>query len=342
MGLTDSSCRGRVIAALAHRPPGIVPYHLKFTAPARRTMADFYGDADFERRLGNHLAFVPAIRVEFGRRDADGFYTDEYGTRWDRRMDEDLGVPQPLLTPENLDGFRWPDPDQPGRFDRLRQTRREEPDKFLLMSLNLSLFERSWALAGMEDFLAAMLADPGFAGAVLDRVLEFNLGLIRAGLRACPDLDGVYFGDDFGTQLGLMMGPDLWRELLAPRLARQYAAVRERGKKVFIHCCGKVDEIFEDLVQLGLDCFNPFQPEVMDVFALKERFRGRLAFYGGISTQRLLPYGSPGEVRERVAELLERLGRSGGYIASPAHAIPGDAPAENIHAMIETLKGQGA
>ncbi|HOX08660.1 MAG TPA: uroporphyrinogen decarboxylase family protein, partial [Planctomycetota bacterium] len=130
------------------------------------------------------------------------------------------------------------------------------------------------------------------------------------------------------------------RELLKPRLARQYAAVRERGKKVFIHSCGKVDEIFDDLVEIGLDCFNPFQPEVIDVFATKERYRGRLAFYGGISTQQLLPYGSPNEVREKVAELIERLGKSGGYIASPAHAIPGDAPAENIHAMIEVLKGQ--
>jgi len=171
-------------------------------------------------------------------------------------------------------------------------------------------------------------------------VLEFNLEVIRLGLQACPDLDGVIFGDDFGTQTGVMMGPALWREMLAPRLARQYAAVRERGRKVFIHSCGKVDELFEDLVDMGLDCFNPFQPEVMDVFELKKRFAGRLAFYGGISTQQLLPYGTPEEVREKVAELLERLGREGGYIAAPAHAVPGDAPAENLHAMIEVLKEQ--
>ena len=336
------NCRERVALALRHRPVDIVPYNVGFTFPARRKMAEFYGDPDFEKKVGNHLAGVSVIRIEYGKRDAAGFYTDEYGTRWNRQVDEDIGNPLPSLTPENLDKFRWPDPEAPGRFDRLKQVRREQPDRFVLMCLDFSLFERAWVLAGMENFLSAMIADQGFAAAVLDRILEFNVRVIRAGLAECPDVDAVMFGDDFGTQLGLMMGPKLWRELLAPRLARQYAAAKERGKKVFIHSCGKVDEVFDDLVAIGLDCFNPFQPEVMDVFALKERYRGRLAFYGGISTQQLLPYGSPNEVREKVAELLEKLGRSGGYIATPAHAIPGDAPAENIHAMLEVLKGQKA
>ena len=334
------NCRERVALALEHRPVDLVPYNVGLTFPARRKMAEFYGDPDFEKRLGNHLAGVSVIRIEYGRRDAAGFYADEYGTRWNRQVDEDIGNPLPSLTPEGFDRFKWPDPEAPGRFDRLKQVRREQPDRFVLMCLDFSLFERAWVLAGMENFLSAMIADQGFAGAVLDRILEFNVRVIRAGLAACPDVDAVMFGDDFGTQLGLMMGPRLWRELLAPRLARQYAAAKERGKKVFIHSCGKVDEIFDDLVAIGLDCFNPFQPEVMDVFAIKERYRGKLAFYGGISTQQLLPYGSPNEVREKVAELLERLGKSGGYIASPAHAIPGDAPAENIHAMLEVLKGQ--
>jgi uroporphyrinogen decarboxylase len=334
------NARERVSVALAHRPVDVVPYNVGLTGPARRKMAEFYGDPDFAAKLGNCLASAPSIRIEYGKRDAAGFYTDDYGTRWNRQIDEDIGNPVPCLTPEALGRFKWPGPKAPGRFDGLKKARREHPDRFLLMSVDFSLFERAWVLAGMEQFLVAMAADRGFAGALLDRILEVNLGMVREGLTQCPEADGVIFGDDFGTQLGLMMGPELWRELLKPRLARQYAAVRERGKKVFIHSCGKVDEIFDDLVEIGLDCFNPFQPEVMDVFALKERYRGKLAFYGGISTQQLLPYGSPSEVRDKVAELLERLGKSGGYIASPAHAIPGDAPAENIHAMIEVLKGQ--
>ena len=338
--------RERVARALSHQPVDIVPYHVGFTVPARNKMAAFYGNANFEAGLGNHLAVVPCVRVEWGKRDENGMYIDEFGLHWNRKSDPDIGMPLPCLTPANLDAFRWPDPKSPGRFDALIRARKENPDKYLVLAVDFSLFERAWAMVGMEEFLAAMVADKSFVAALLDRIVQFNVELVEAGLAACPDVDAVYFGDDFGTQNGLMMGPKPWHELLEPRLARQYAAVKAGGKghtkKVFIHSCGKVDSLFDDFVRLGVDCFNPFQPEVVDVFAIKPRYAGRLAFFGGISTQRLLPFGTPSQVRDEVAALLDRLGKPGGYIASPAHAIPGDAPAENIHAMLDVLKNQRA
>ena len=102
------------------------------------------------------------------------------------------------------------------------------------------------------------------------------------------DIDAVYFGDDWGQQRGLQMGPKLWREFIYPVLKRMYAAVHAGGKYVFIHSCGDVDELFDDLIAIGVNCFNPFQPEVMDVAALLPQYRGRLAFHGGLSTQRTL------------------------------------------------------
>ena len=270
--------RQRVAVALSHQPVDIVPYNVGFTVPAKRKMAEFYGDENFEAKLGNHLASAQAIRIAWGTRDADGYYCDEFGVRWNRSVDIDIGMPIPCLTRENFARFAWPDPTAPGRFDALKKARAEKPDQFLIMAMDFSLFERAWSLLGMEEFLSLMALDQPFVGAVLDRIVDFNVRVVELGLAACPDADGVIFGDDFGTQIGLMMGPRLWRELLAPRLALQYAAVRRHGKKVFIHSCGKVDSIFDELVQLGVDCFNPFQPEVMDVFALKQRYAGRLAF----------------------------------------------------------------
>jgi uroporphyrinogen decarboxylase len=85
------------------------------------------------------------------------------------------------------------------------------------------------------------------------------------------------------------MGPDLWREYVKPVLAPMYGVVRRAGKAVMIHSCGDVDELFPDLVELGVGCFNPFQPEVKDVRGLLRDWKGRLAFHGGLSTQRLLP-----------------------------------------------------
>ena len=105
------------------------------------------------------------------------------------------------------------------------------------------------------------------------------------------------------------------------------------------HSCGDVDELFDDLIKLGLDCSNPFQPEVMDIDALLPAYRGRLAFLGGLSTQRTLPYGSVDDVR-RASEHLLALGAGGGYIFAPAHAVQRDVPLENILAFIESAQGQ--
>ncbi|HQL65033.1 MAG TPA: uroporphyrinogen decarboxylase family protein, partial [bacterium] len=107
-----------------------------------------------------------------------------------------------------------------------------------------------------------------------------------------------------------------------------------------IHSCGKVDELFPFLIDAGLDVFNPFQPEVMDVFEIKKKFGNKLSFYGGISTQKLLPYGTVDETKDQVRRLLDEIGKNGGYIAAPAHSIPYGARTENIAAMIEVLQNQ--
>ena len=118
-----------------------------------------------------------------------------------------------------------------------------------------------------------------------------------------------------------------------------YGAVREAGRFVSIHSCGDVDELFGDLVEIGLNSFNPFQPEVMDVEALMREYRGRLAFFGGLSTQKTLPYGSAEDVR-RESEKLLALGAGGGYIFAPAHSVEGDVPLENMLAFIDAAQAQ--
>jgi uroporphyrinogen decarboxylase len=135
------------------------------------------------------------------------------------------------------------------------------------------------------------------------------------------------------------MGPAFWHKFIFPELKRMYGTVKAAGKAVFIHSCGDVDELFDDLVSIGLDCFNPFQPEVMDVFALMKRYRNRLSFFGGLSTQQTLPYGTTETVVQETRRLLES-GAAGNYIFAPAHSVEGDVPIENMIAFIETVQRQ--
>ena len=332
------SRREVVRLALEGRPVPYVPWNCGFTHEAWQHL-----EAEARRRgqpvrLGNHCdgfgagGFVivdslPGDRVK-----------DIWGVTWNRSRDKDIGVIEGcVLADGTLDGFAFPDPDDP-RF-MAGGERMADPglDAWRVYAIGFSLFERAWTLRGMENLLMDFHDRPQFVHDILERLADFNIELVRRALRY--EIDAVYFGDDWGQQHGLIMGPALWREFILPQVRRMYAAVRSAGKKVMIHSCGDVDELFDDLVDAGLDCFNPFQPEVMDVDALLRQYHGRLAFHGGLSTQRTLPYGTEDDVRAEVKHLLS-LGMGGGYIFAPAHAVEGDVPGANMMAFLDELMAQ--
>jgi uroporphyrinogen decarboxylase len=331
--------RERVLAALRHQQPDRVPYDIGFTQVAHARMAEYYGDPDFHAKLGNCLTVLGCEPADGWQEVEPDIWRDEFGVLWDRTVDKDIGtVCNERITPETLNAYRFPDPDDPSRYAAYAETVRNKGDHFVVAGLGFSLYERAWTLLGMENLMMAIVADKRFVHDLLDRILAFNLRVIE---NACAfDIDAMRFGDDWGMQTGLQMGPRSWREFIKPRIRQMYGLVKSRGKFVFIHSCGKVDGIFPDLIECGVDVFNPFQPEVMDVFAAKRAYGDHLSFYGGISTQKTLPYGTPAEVRDEVRRLLDAIGRDGGYIASPAHSIPADARPENVAAMIEVLQSQ--
>lgn len=326
--------RERVQRSLAHSRPDRTPYQVDFTKAAAARMAAF--DPGYESRLNNAFCWLSTRLPGGERRVAPHIWEDEFGVRWDRSIDADIGnVCNLAITPENVATYPFPDPHAAARYADFEATLAQEPDRFSMACIGFSLFERAWTLAGMEPVLSGMADNPAFVHALLDRILEHNLVRIAHACRY--PIDAMLFGDDWGQQTGLMMGPRHWREFLKPRLRQMYAAVHAHGKRVIIHCCGKVDSLFPELIEIGVDLFNPFQPEVMDVVAMKRRYGGSLSFWGGISTQRTLPHGSVQDVRDEVRRLLDLVGAEGGYVAAPAHSIPGDARPENIAAMIDVL-----
>jgi uroporphyrinogen decarboxylase len=300
-------------------------------------MAEYYGDPEFETKL-NNCFYIKKARKEKVNVTPD-VVEDEFGVRWNISVDKDIGVVyNQMVTPENLLDYQFPDPYDPTRYENFAELIANRQDKFVVVSIGFSLFERAWSLAGMENVLMSMVANPGFVHELCDRILDYNLRLVDYSCRY--NIDAILFGDDWGQQRGILMGPKLWREFIKPRIRQMYQLAKSRGKQVMIHCCGDIVEIFPDLIEVGVDIFNPFQPEVMDVFEIKKQYGNDLSFYGGISTQRTLPFGTVKDIQAEVSRLLDEVGRNGGYIAAPAHAIPGDARPENIAAMLEVLDNQ--
>ncbi len=320
-----------------HRPP-YVPWHVRLTSGAAARLTRHLGTEDLDGFLGNHLFDVRCKLRSFVPVDAT-HVRDPYGVVWDRSLDPDIGVPcaWPLQSPEDLDHYRFPDAADDALYEGLAEAVAARRHLFTRYSLAMCLFERAWALRGMENLLMDVIERPAFVEELLDAIVEHHLVLVRKALAL--GIDGVHFGDDYGSQAGLILGARNWRKFIKPRLARLFAPVREAGKFVSLHSCGKVQELFDELVEIGLNFFNPFQPEVMDVFAELRQRRGSLAFHGGLSVQRTLPFGSASEVREQTRRLLDA-GMEGGYIFASSHDVTRDVPPENVVAMMDTVRGQ--
>ncbi len=329
--------RDRVWQSIRHQQSDKVPWHFGCTTPTRIKLEQYYDTTDLDTALNQHIVKY-RTRLPYSNLRPN-FVQDEFGVVWNRTIDKDIGLPEEYLLKDHpLKDLRFPDPHAPERLAGLPDFIKTYPDRFRLISFSFTLFERAWVLRGMEDLLVEMLIEPQKVDELFDAILDYNLGMLEDVLKY--DIDGVMFGDDWGQQTGLIFGGRLWRRFIKPRIAKLYKRVKQTDKAVFIHCCGKVQELFPELIELGLDVFNPFQPEVMDPYEMKKQFGDPLSFYGGVSIQKLLPFGTPQQITAEVNRLIDEVGRNGGYIIAPSHDMPGDIPLENLLAFIQAVQNQ--
>ncbi len=281
------------------------------------------------------------------RQTEDGCLVNEFGMVMRQGMLYYDVVGMPFSGPTTADdvrSFSFPDPLATGRFaDAQRDIARFGQDTFVIGDLELTMFELAWHMTGMEKFMIDMSSGEAYVGVLLDRVLEFTAGVGRKLVEL--GVDGIWTGDDFGAQNGMLVSPRMWRRLFKPRLAELWQELKRVRPDVLImyHSDGAIAPILDDLIEIGLDVFNPVQPNVPghDPEALKTQYGDRLSFWGAIDQQQLLPFGSPAEIEADVAEKICVLGRGGGYMCSPAHIVQSDTSLANLEAFIAAVRKHG-
>jgi uroporphyrinogen decarboxylase len=216
-------------------------------------------------------------------------------------------------------------------------------DYFIIGDMELTMFDMMQQLVGMEKLLVDMAMGADYIEPLIDKCKEFALAvgkkLISMGVH------GIWAGDDFGAQNGMLISPRMWRQYFKERYRQVYSDLKAINPDVLImqHCDGAVAPILGDWIEVGLEVFNPVQPNVPghEPEDLKSKFGDRMSFWGAIDQQKLLPFGTPEETEADVKAKIAVLGRGGGYMVAPAHIIQADAPMENVEAFIAAAKKHG-
>jgi uroporphyrinogen decarboxylase len=217
---------------------------------------------------------------------------------------------------------------------------REAGRYFTVLRFDFGLFERTWMLRGFENALMDAALRPDFYAELVGLLAEHQMEIIEHLIQI--PADGIMFGDDWGYQRGVILGAERWRRFLKPHLARMYARVHEANKYVLTHCCGSIEEILPDLIEIGLDVYQSVQPEAANSspYELKAKYGDRMTFWGGLGSQSTIPFGTPETIRAEVARLCREMGRGGGYILSGSKHLQPETPTENAAAVVESFLAQ--
>jgi uroporphyrinogen decarboxylase len=359
--MREMTCRERMLTACRRGVPDRVPRALEFehgfATSVRKRLARDTRDCDEARiDLEGHFR-NDARRVRLNPPRTPGDFSRYFnrtnveigewgnGQIWDstRHYAEYI---YPLANAERvsqIDEYPWPDWLESYRYEGLVERVADLKRRgFAVCGGPGAYFELAWQIRSMERLMEDMLLNEKMAFAVYDRILERNVRYARECARAGVDI--LYLGDDVSMQTGLMMSVGVWRKYLAPGMRAVITAAREikPDMLVFYHSDGNITDLVPDLIEVGLDILNPVQPECVDPAQLKRTFGGKLAFWGGLGVQSIIPFGSAAEVREHVRSMIEVLGRGGGYVVAPSHWLERDTPWENLLAMVAAIDEYGS
>jgi len=242
---------------------------------------------------------------------------------------------------EQLEKLPWPDVDSPDMYRHIpgEVAAVQARGRAAIGQMDCTAFEMTWYVRGMDNVYLDLTDGNGIS----DWLLDWYTHRAEVAVRhyAAAGADVIWLGDDVGTQRGMMMAVDFWREHLKPRLKRVIDAAHAAQTAPFwvaYHSDGDVRQIIPDLIEIGVEVLNPVQPECMPVVPTINEYRDRLAFWGMVGTQTTMPFGMPYNVQLAVDELRELAESGARIIVGPTHAIEPDVPWENLEMLVREAK----
>ena len=364
--------RERLMAAVSHRQPDMVPLDLGSTVDSSIVVEGY-------ERLARHYGMEPQIQLtnqmmrtvkleepvlEALDIDTRGIFMGapdrsparivsdyEYIDLWGCTRVRPAGgyyfdqVEFPLqgeLSIADLAKYPWPDPDDPGWIRPLRQQLnwiRNHTDCAAVLAVPAPVVHPTQYLRGFVDWYMDLVRDPKLVEALFDAVFEVNLQVCKNILAELgPEADIILTADDLGAQNGPQFSMEHYNKHLKERYQTYFGTIHEMTPaKILFHTCGSVVHLMDELIGAGVDIINPIQVSAagMDPVELNKKYGGRIAFWGAMDTQRVLPHGSVEDVKNMVEERIEQLGEGGGYVLCAVHNIQPDVPTDNVVAMFE-------
>jgi uroporphyrinogen decarboxylase len=335
--------RERVLASLRHQQPDRTPRDFWAELPTLNRLFAHVGHSDMDRLLRDlgvdvrHLEAPAPPEFDIGGGVFQNFWGERFvqkPTPWGPMREDEKGALANAEHFSELEAFAWPTPDCIDRTRLVEQCHRY--DDFALLYGSADIWQRPALVRGWEEMFPDMVERPEWCHFMSRKFTDFYLeDYTRAAEITNGRIDLYLLISDLGTQRGLLISTEMFREFVAPYLKEMIDRIHQLNGRVLFHSCGLIRTLIPELIALGVDVLDPIQPvgPAMQPESLKAEFGGQLSFHGGIDMQELLPHATPAQVEAEVRRYCEVLGKHGGYILGPAHLFQPDVPPENVLAV---------
>lgn len=245
-----------------------------------------------------------------------------------------------LETEKQVEEYSWPDFDAAYRYVSVEQKVESYHQRGYAVSGEMyqTIFETAWLMRGFEQLMLDFYTNEKLAHAICESLTQIRINQVCHFVKTGVDI--IRFGDDIVSQQGQLMDQEMYSKFIKWRMKRIIKAAKDINPDIiiFMHSCGKVENVIDDFVDIGVEVLNPIQPECNNLKSIYNNYNDKLSFWGGIGVQSIMPNGTPDEVQAKVKETSNILGPNGGFLLAPAHILDPTIPWENILAFIDAAK----